>query len=111
MQMTTKCFTLNIIMRMRKLCHEPNVKLYVKDLFITLEGDKMTRYYSTEGDRVRHFVSMPYYPKNPDSYQEWWQVSKKEFNDVEQTFIKVASYFGKYYSFRSDKQVLDVYKI
>ena len=95
---------------MRKLNKKPNVQMYVEGLFFTMEGDQMTRLYSNE-QKMRYFVSMKDNPQDPLDIAEWWQVTKKEFLDMEQTFIKVARYFGKFYEFRQNRHIMDVYKL
>ena len=71
----------------------------------------MNRFYSEDGRKNRYFVSMKDEPNDESSLTEWWEVSKKEFENMEQTFIDVARYFGKFYSYRSNKHIMDVYKL
>lgn len=78
-----------------------------------MQGDEMMKYIveGGEGRRTRYFVSMKEDPNDPYTLSEWWEVSKKEWEDSEQTFIEAARYFGKFYRWMTTEQVLRVNKV
>lgn len=99
---------------MRHLLRKPQgTDTAYKERFFTLQGDEMMKYIvqGCDGRRTRYFVSMKEDPKDPYAITEWWEVSKKEWEASEQTFIEAAHYFGKFYQWMNTDQVLRVNKV
>lgn len=96
---------------MIKLHNKPNKELFHDTLFFTMEGDKVNLWHSTDGYSYKYYCSAKADPNDINSHEEWWSISRKEFLHLEDTFISIMRYFGKFYCYRSMEQILNLKKL